>query len=323
MVPAPAIKYLHQWILRQTSLQGSIYAQGITDLSPEQHAKLKQLLQEHGVPAGKVDERATFVLQKLGAAVIVSAFVAKNSWAHLKLAANKPGITIRLVLPDELARHVEKTAAAKYGAGISDHKKKKKIDKSPAAPPQLDPSALQLQQGHFKDEDGEPVPQLQYQDLQVEAHGIAIATSHQSLHWLQHQDSISTSALAILLTEELPAEQLEKFNMAKISFPATYIGTGEPVLIFGSLKNLGDKKINRHVVGAHTQIDIVDTVVIRIHVYRDELRAAWEDLVKSPVRLISQMVPQLQLCAGDGCGPDCPKSHPAIGENLDSIIMEV
>ena len=247
-------------------MQGSIFASGITELTPEQQAKLKHLLQEHGVPADKVDERSALVVQKTGAAAIVAAFVAKNSWAHLKLAANKPGITIRLVTPDELARHIERTATAKYGAGISDHKKKKKIDKTPNVQPQLDSAALLLQQGHFKDEDGEPVPQLQYQDLQVEAHGIAIATSQQSLHWLQHTDSISTSALAILLTEELPAEQLEKWGMVKISYPATYKGTGEPVLIFGSLKNLGDKKINRHVVGASTQVDIVETIVIRIHV---------------------------------------------------------
>ena len=220
-------------------MQGSIFASGITELTPEQQAKLKHLLHEHGVPADKVDERSAFVVQKLGAAAIVAAFVAKNSWAHLKLAANKPGITIRLVTPDELARHIERTAISKYGAGISDHKKKKKkVDKTSNAQPQLDPAALLLQQGHFNDEDGEPVPQLQYQDLQVEAHGIAIATSQQSLHWLQHNDSISTSALAILLTEELPAEQLEKWGMTKISYPATYKGTGEPVLIFGSLKNL-------------------------------------------------------------------------------------
>ncbi|CAL1135930.1 unnamed protein product [Cladocopium goreaui] len=122
---------------------------------------------------------------------------------------------------------------------------------------------------------------------------------------------------------ELTSEQLEKFNMTKISFPATYKGTGEPVLIFGSLKNLGDKKINRHMIGAKTQIDTINTAVIRIHAYKDELQAQWQDLVKSPVRLISTIVPQLQLCAGEGCGQDCPKSHPAIGENLDSITMEV
>lgn len=296
MIPPTAIKLTHEWILAHPALQGSILAQGLADLSTDQMAKLMQLLSDHGVPEAKVDERAKFVVQKLGAPAIIASFAAKNFWAQLKLAANKPRITIRLVLPDELARHAERMANMKYGAGISDHKRKKKVDKTSLMPPQLDPAALHLQAGHFKDEDDIPVPQIQYQELQVEAHGIAIATSQQSLHWLQHQDSISTSALAILLTEELTSEQLEKFNMTKISFP-----------IFGSLKNLGDKKINRHMSHDWSQNSdrhrIINTAVIRIHAYTDELQAQWQDLVKSPVRLIRTIVPQLQLCAGEGCRP--------------------
>eukprot|EP00435_Cladocopium_sp_Y103_P061954 s865_g23.t1 len=302
---------------------GSIFASGLTDLSPDQMTKLTALLQEHGVPASKAAERAHFVVNKLGAPAIMAAFVAKNCWAHLKLAANKPGVSIRLVTPDELARHAEQQAVRKYGAGIKDHKAKKKQDKGKPQIPQLDPAALFLHAGYFKDEDGTSVPQVTFQDVQAEAHGIAISTCVQSMQWLQHQDPISTSALALLLLEELPEEKLTKYGMTKTSFPATYKGTGEPVLIFGCLKNLGDKKINRHVVGANTHIDMVNTAVVRLHVYRDELQLPWSDLVQSPVRVISQHIPQLQLCSGEGCGPDCCKSHAAVGETLDSIIMEV
>ena len=71
------------------------------------------------------------------------------------------------------------------------------------------------------------------------------------------------------------------------------------------------------------QIDIIPNVVVRLHVYRDELQAPWQDLVKSPVRLLSTLLLPLQLCAGDGCGHDCSKTHPAVGETLDSVIMEV
>ena len=98
---------------------------------------------------------------------------------------------------------------------------------------------------------------------------------------------------------------------------------GEPVLIFGSLKNLGDQKVNRHIAGNLTQIDIIENVVVRLHVYRDELSEPWDTLIKSPVRLLQQLLPPLQLCAGEGCGADCPKTHQPVGEHLDSIIMEV
>ncbi|CAL1166615.1 unnamed protein product [Cladocopium goreaui] len=64
MVPPQAVKIIHDWILAQPTLQGSIFAQGITELSREQFHKLKQLLQDHGVPDAKADERARFVLQK-------------------------------------------------------------------------------------------------------------------------------------------------------------------------------------------------------------------------------------------------------------------
>ena len=135
-----------------------------------------------------------------------------------------------------------------------------------------------------------------------EAHGIAIATRSQCTQWLQQQDSISTSALAVVITEELPQELLDRTDAARISFPATYKGPGEPVLIFGTIKNLGDQKINLHMAGNLTQVDIIDNVVVRLHVYRDELQTSWTDLVKSPVRLLQQLLPPLQLCAGEGWG---------------------
>jgi len=110
----------------------------------------------------------------------------------LKLQANKPGITFRLVQPDELAGHAEKSATKKYGAGIVNHKNKKKVEKGPHPAPHFDPDALQLHPDHFKDPDGDIVPQIALADIEAEAHGIAIATREQGQQWLQHQGSIST-----------------------------------------------------------------------------------------------------------------------------------
>lgn len=318
-----SISLVHDWLLSLSLPQGSTIAFGLTTLSTDQFAKLTALLIAHGVPEPKAAERANQAIQKLGVPAILAAFVAKNNWAHLKQQANKPGITFRLVQPDELAQHAEKNAITKYGAGISNHKNKKKQDKVASSTPTFDPEALVLQQGNFKDSDGDEVPQIQFSQIEAEAHGIAIATRQQSLQWLQQQDSISASALALLVTEELPLEMLEKYNATKVSFPATYKGTGEPVLIFGTIKNLGDQKVNRHMAGNLTQIDLVDNVVVRLHVYRDELQLQWTELIQSPVRLLHKMLPPLQLCAGLGCGAECPKTHQPIGEQLESVIMEV
>ena len=294
-VTSADIQSLHLWILNQTHLTGSIFATGINTLSTDQVSKLIGLLVEPGVPESKAPERAQLVIQKIGAPAIIAAFVAKNSWAQLKIQANKPGAALRLVHPDELAQHAETMAAKKYGAGISNHKAKKKQDKQPVPVPSLDPAALLLQPGHFKDQDGDEVPQIAYDDLQAEAHGIAITTLAQGQHWQQQPSSISTSALAILITEELPADIMEKYDAHKMTFAATYKGTGEPVLVFGSMKNLGDQKVNRHLASDVTQVDIVDNTVIRFHVYRDELSISWHDFIQSPVRALCQLLPTLQL----------------------------
>eukprot|EP00435_Cladocopium_sp_Y103_P022918 s2398_g5.t1 len=323
MVPATRVLELHHWIWQHLACSGSIFATGITTLSPDQISKLRNLLSDHGVPQSQLEARTNLVIQKLGAPAIIAAFVSKNCWAQLKVQANKPAIALRLVLPDELARHAEKTATTKYGAGISNHKSKKKIDKGPSPLPQPDPADLLLRPGHFKDADGDEVPQIPLESIEAEAHGIAIATATQCQQWLQQRDSISTQALAILLLEELPPDQLEKYQASKVSFPVTYKGTGEPMLIFGTMKTLGDQPVNRHTGSNVTKLEIVANIAIRIHVYRDELQAPWQDLVQSPVRQLCALIPKLQLCAGEGCGHDCPKSHQPVGDHLDSIIMEV
>ena len=135
-VPTALVHHLHQWIL-QPSLNGSIFASGLTTLSTDQMDKLIQLLKDHGVPESKVKDRAN----QVGAAAIMGACVDKNCWAHLKAQANKPGIAFRSVLPDEFARHAEQAATTKYGAGISSHKNKKKADKVATSLPKIDPTA--------------------------------------------------------------------------------------------------------------------------------------------------------------------------------------
>ena len=115
---------------------------------------------------------------------------------------------------------------------------------------------------------------------------------------------------------------MEKYEVSKMKFAATYKGTGELVLVFGSMTNLGDQKINRHMASDISQVDIMDNTVIRFHVYRDEIPIQWPDFVQSPVRALCQLLPVLQLCSGKGSGTNCPKSHSVIGESLDSIIMD-
>lgn len=317
------LQELHTWLLAgQTG--GTIIAGG-PNLPMDLQTKLATLLQQHGVPAEAVPERVQQVTLKLGVSSIKEAFEAKNCWAYLKAIASRPSISMRLVLPDELSRHVATTAATKFGAQVTQakQKKKKQEHKAPPRPLNPDPEHLVLAHTSFQDPDGDVVEQISFNDVEAEATGVAICTLAQAYHFMQSKQSISTRPLAILTTERPPKEYMEEHCLTEISFAAKYTGTGEPILIFGALKNLGDIEITRHIPGAVEQPSLVPTQVIKVQVFRDEYQGDWQLLANSPVRALCQAVPLLQLCPGKDCGSDCPKSHAAVDEELDSILLEI
>eukprot|EP00438_Fugacium_kawagutii_P003078 Skav215305 [mRNA] locus=scaffold3276:18327:27629:- [translate_table: standard] len=311
---------LHEHLL---TLQGPgvLYGAG---LSPDQMDKLANLLHQHGVPQGVAQDRALLVVTKLGPNAVMDVFTAKNPWAYLKALASKPSINLRLVHADELSKHVEDTAASRFGAGIASFKQKKKDKKlPPSAPPILDPSMLQLTPGGFMDSEDDDVPQIRFQDVTAEAHGIAICNLAQGMQLLQTMKSISCYALGLLIVETPSAEMMEKFQIENMTFTAVYKGTGEPVLVYGAFKQLGDLKIRRLVPGHMAKPEVITTRVIKVQVFRDEFQGSWETLVAAPVKTLCQHVPLLQFCNGKNCGKDCKRSHAAIDEELDTILMEI
>ena len=323
-LPAWDENVLHSYFLQLMqipSAPGHMRAHGP---SMELQTKLQDILQQHGVPADAVPDRARLVIQKLGVASIQAAFDAKNTWAYLKAVANRPSVSLRLVLPDELSKHVAHNASTRFGATVTNAKgKKKKSESKGAAPPLcLDPEQLVFTNSCFK-ADGDIVEQIPFSEVEAEASGIAICSLAQGCHFLQSDESISTSPLALLLTERPAPDYMEKYNISAISFAAKYTGTGEPVLVFGAMKNLGDIHINQHLCGASEQPALVTTQVIKVQIFRDEFQGSWLQLIQAPVRHLCQAVPLLQLCPGKDCGPDCKKSHAAVDEELDSILLEV
>ena len=316
-------RQLHAWLVTRQP-PSLIHAHG-PGLSPDMHNKLTNMLQQHGVPEDAVDARTRLVIQKLGVSAIQEAFGAKNCWAYLKAIASRPSISLRLVLPDELSKHVAATSATRFGANVSNAKGKKKKPDSKANTPtlSLDPDQLMLTHTHFRDQDDDEVEQIPFTAVEAEATGIAICTLAQGCHFVQTKQSISTKPLAILLTERPPLQFQEEHEVRPVSFAAKYIGTGEPIIVFGALKNLGDVPITQHIPGAHEQPTLVSTQVVKVQVFRDEFQESWQQLAQSPVKTLCQAVPRLQLCPGKDCGPDCARSHAAVDEELDSILLEI
>ena len=312
-----AVLQLHSWLLNTPSI-GIIHATGPNEIS----TRLTAMLVDHGVPAANAPERASQVLQKLGASAVKEAFDARNSWAYLKALASRPSIGLRLVHADELSKHVENTAKVKFGAAVTNHKLKKKSEKKTLTTPLVvDPTLLVI--SGFQDSEGDEVPQIEFAALGAEAHGVAICSLAQGIQWLKTSGSISTNPLALLVTEAPPEEILAQHEVTPMTFTAKYTGTGEPIILYGAIKQLGDQVVNRVIPKAPARPDIIETQVLKIVVYRDEFEVNWPRFSEAPLRFICQAVPALTLCHGNDCGADCPKSHSPVDENYDTIMSEV
>ncbi|CAL1152650.1 unnamed protein product [Cladocopium goreaui] len=112
-------------------------------------------------------------------------------------------------------------------------------------------------------------------------------------------------------------------QLEPIIFPALCISTDEHTIIMGYILQLGDKTIKRKMAGNESEPDTVETQVIKLQVFKDQLEMAWDRFATAPVRHLIQMMEAMQLCKGQRCGIDCCKHHPGVDETLDAVIMEV
>eukprot|EP00438_Fugacium_kawagutii_P004592 Skav228983 [mRNA] locus=scaffold127:31096:34704:+ [translate_table: standard] len=206
------------------------------------------------------------------------AFGAENSLEALTALLNKKGV------PKEHA-----TDRAKQ-----DHKQKKKAStRSSRIPTSLDPTKLVLDANHFQDDDAQPVPQLQFGDVEAEQRGIALCTVQQAYKFLEDPTSISVEALALLLVDHPSEEVIASAGLKKMAVPAFCPGTDERTLIFGYVLQLGDQKVSCTKMAKVTSPEIVKTSVA------------------------------LKLCSGQSCGKDCPRFHPGLDESIDNVLFEV
>ena len=311
---------LHNWLLG-IQLPGEITGLGLTT---DQTEKLSKIFVDHGVPTNIVAERAQQAIAKIGAQGITEALTARNSWSYLKALASKPSISLRLVHADELSKHVAATAKQKFGANVPNGKQKKKSDKKgPSQPVTLDPTQLVLSGASFTDSEDDVVEQIDFDQVAAEMSGIAICTLSQGNSFLTSSTSISSGPLAILTTEVPSEEYMKQHGISPMTYTATFKGTGEPVIVYGAMKQLGDILVKRVIAGSLARPDLVKTQVLKIIIYRDEFTGSWSDLSESPVRHICQLVPALTLCTGKQCGSDCLKTHAPVDEDIDAILLEI
>ena len=298
---------------------------GLGPISAETSAGFAALLVTKGVPVNAAAARAQAAIQKLGIAAVQNAFKQSNVWQALKALTAKPGANFQFVLKSELQNHINNKASTKHGAHISTAKKAKKPQKRDGPQPwNLDPRNLTLTSGHFQDDDEDDVQQIELDHVVADARGIAICSVNEAQPFIAEGKNISSDALALLVTEELPTDMCGNANVSAIRFPAVYVPTGDPLLISGSLIQLGDASVNRHMpANLTTTMDVSNTSVLKVVLYQDELGDGWTQVLEAPIRALIRWVPWLRLCNDIHCNHKCGRFHSSVEDSTDNVIHEV
>ncbi len=282
--------------------------------------KLETILKEKGVPIDRVEERALMGLRKIGTKELEDALGNQNPWFYLKAIASRPHVSFQWLRADELQSKIQARASTKFQ--IQKQKSKGGQRKTPSAPLRIDPDQLSLVPSTFFVKD-QAVPQISFNEIAPGATGIAFCTVPDALPFLRDDKLVSDKPLGILTTSTIPNDQIGSMNVQQLRFPAQFKGTSEPVLLQGSLVNLGKSVITRGDSKQACQLDSVPTQTLRLYVYRDQWDGSWEDFVSQPVRSLLQKFPLLQLCRESGCGDACLMYHAAVDEPLDSLLLDL
>ena len=309
--------FMHQALLECQPMDGAYRALGIED----SFATLRSLLNDKGVPETAVADRAKLIMNKLGPSQVASILKSKNPWAGLKGAASKPGNMFRLVLADELNAHISKRAKHQHGASVKNHKNKKANGKP--GPLQLDPKCFELDQNHFQGSDGNPIKQIDFQEVGADQQGVALCTTAMAHRFFELNKTISVDALALLIIDHPPEEIIAQAGLKKFAFPAYCPATDEHTVIFGYILQLGDEQVRRNHQGKTSAPEVIATSVIKFQVHQDQLEMSWAQFAKGPVRAMVYLMDSLKLCAGKSCGADCNKFHAGIDETIDGVIFEI
>ena len=292
---------------------------------PEHHdlavKSLAELLEQKGVPNGRSMERAKTAIKKLGLFSVQKAMSQSDPWRSLKTLGSHQAKPFQFVLYDELQATLDTKVASKSG-NARDGKKKRGSDKVHEPTLALVPDDLELLPNTFADEEGTVVPVIDLRGLQADARGIAIVTPDVALQLAQEEKNMSVDALAVLTIGD-HTEAMKSRVSSTLQWSAIHRKTLEPVLITGTMLQLGDQPIHKVVQNMAPQMPSFDTVVIRIQVFHDSFTEGWEEFLRGPVKKIVHLVAPLQFCDDPSCKNKCQRFHPSVEENVSTAVLDV
>eukprot|EP00435_Cladocopium_sp_Y103_P031561 s1432_g8.t1 len=287
---------------------------------------LEQILPAKGVPPEEVRSRANAAIKVFGCKALQQALQTSNAWVSLKSLGNSKPKPFVWVKHHELQQHIQDRAQSKFGAVDQKKPTKKPGRKESVLSKYLDPASLLLPPDLFITNCGSVLPQLQLEEVQKDARGVAFASPEAVQHFLADGKMTSQEGLALLVVGQLPESTSLTLPMHTLRVPAIYKGTNEPVILDCTSIQLGDQAVYRRTNQAAPDLVVCPTRVLRAHVFKDlwQQEQDWSAFLAHPVRSLVQAFPLFRLCKDIDCDRQCPLFHPSLEEDgVESGLLDV
>ena len=283
---------------------------------------LTSLLRAKGVTQENAGPRAQAAVEQIGAAKIQAAMASSQPWREIKALANQVSPAFQLVLPSELEASL--VAKASSGHPVGQTRKQRRHLPNGAAPARIRtedlallPEQVSIPTGVFTSPSG-PLQQIRLDDVGPSTVGIVVVTPEQATRYLRIPRPISSEALGLVALGPIVTEG-STLHTESVRFHALCPSSGEPLLLNGLLLQVGDQYAVKH-TPAVANLDVVQSVVQRISVYRDEWEGDWSSFTASPLKAIVACVPLLRTCDSEGCV--CQSWHGLTSAGKPEAILE-
>eukprot|EP00435_Cladocopium_sp_Y103_P076071 s49_g75.t1 len=248
--------------------------------------QLQQLLESHGVAQDRSESCASHLLAVLGRQSIANTLMAPKPWRDLKTKANSQQPPIQIVLSAELHQAVAKRAQEHNPVGRKSAKKPQPVPKKPLV---LPADKVAIPSGIFQQQDGVKLDQLSIRQISNDAKGVVVANVTEALPFFQLNEPMSTQGIGLLILDHQDPRIPE--SKVLVQFPAHFSETDEPILVTAALLQLGAQRVQRHKPDTCVKIEEIETRVVRLLAYRDQLKLDWASLLQGPVKALLALDP--------------------------------
>ena len=289
-------------------------------LEPHAHARLLDLLVQHGVPPEQCDGRISLIIQALGLAEVQKVLTSASPWRGLKSLANQNRPVFQLVLPAELEAAIQVKQNKKSRTAAPKQVGPKSV---PAKPVMLDPAKLAFEKGLFVSESNQPLKQLQVSQLGPFAEGVAICNRPMIEQFLKTNQKVSQQCLAVFIVHVDDLPDVVTLCWSQIRIPLRCVTNGEPLLVSGVLLQLGGKLVVKASAEKIVDPAVAAAACVKIAVYRDSVLGSWQDVVHSPIKYILQHVVCLNTCRQSDCVKTCGMWHVPDDSDVSDVIFDL